>query len=393
MKKFNKKFIPILLVLITLIIRIPFLLEDIGFNNDAIRYSRNFTKTFFSGNYDVHMPGYISYIYFGKLIYKFTQNVVLTQHIINMILIVFIIILFYKLLQKINFSILESFLYTILFSFNIILMLGSLTGGNRLFLSLCSISLIILSIDLLLKNKETNIYYFSFLFAFFIGFRQDIFAYFLPLMIYLFFKIQNKKKIVLSLFIFFIVCLSWFIPLMIEYGGILSYIDTMKNHEIVQESSVVFSGLKIEPFVNIFRLIMYTIYSFLLLIILFTYTIIKKQYTINKSLFIILILSFLPSFLFQLFVHNGNLIQLSGFIAPFFILLIYKFKLKSNKQILIIILLCLLTLFQCFGLKPFSEKECEQNKIKAFLNISALQYTYESAKNGYPNIRFKMLIE
>lgn len=62
--KFRKKWaLLIAAVAIALLSRIPFLPENINFNNDAPIYSANIQRPFLSGYYDVQMPGYILYIY------------------------------------------------------------------------------------------------------------------------------------------------------------------------------------------------------------------------------------------------------------------------------------------------------------------------------------------
>ena len=109
----------------------------------------NIEKNYFDGTYDVHVPGYVSYIHFGRIINYFIDDPVRTQHLINIILIFFITLLFYKLLIFLEFKEYEAFIYTIIFSFNNIMLLGSLTGGNRLFLVLCSVILIFISLKII----------------------------------------------------------------------------------------------------------------------------------------------------------------------------------------------------------------------------------------------------
>ena len=94
----------LLLILFAMIFRIPFMPDNIEFNNDAPIYSDNIQRNCFDGNYDVQLPGYVSYIYLGRIINNFVHDAVLIQHIINGLLIVLITIFFYYLLKLLEFS-------------------------------------------------------------------------------------------------------------------------------------------------------------------------------------------------------------------------------------------------------------------------------------------------
>jgi len=366
----------------------PFLLEDIGFNNDAEIYSRNIIKPFFSGKYNVQMPGYLSYIYLGRVLYFFVKDTVAIQHIINIILIFFISFSFFYLLKRIKFSDLESFIFTVIFSFNNILMLGSITGGNRLFLTLASIVLIYLSIRIIIEDQIRLIIVFSVLFAFFTGFRQDLAFYFFPLFLYLFVRIKDIKLIILSLMLFAVISLAWFIPLMMEFRGLTGYIETMKNADAVKETSIFFSSSWVSPFINIVRIFIYLINAFLFIFPFFIYSSVKKEFKIERNIFIILILSFFPSLIFQMLVHNGNYVQLAAFMTPLFIFLIYCFKIDNPKKIVFSAAVIFLILFQFFGLKMFKE----ETFVKKTANILWLQYTYDGAKQ-IKTYRLRDLIE
>lgn len=359
-----------------LILRLPFLLTDISFNNDAEIYSRNIIRPFFSGKYDVQMPGYISYIYLGKILYLFIKNPILIQHVINIILVIVITILVFFILKKLEFNDFESFFFTIIFSCNNVYLLGSITGGNRVFLILNSATLILLAINILLYNKINQNFLFAFFFAFFSGFRQDIIFYYFPLFIYLLFKIKNFKITLVSVSLFIIVSIAWFIPLMLEYSGIFNYINTLKNADAIKETSLFLSSNLIQPIVNIFRLIIYFINSIILIIPFFIYSLIKKEVQIKGSILIILILSFLPAFLLQLFLHNGNFVQLAAFILPVFLFFIINFRLNSIKKIIFASIIVILLLIQFFAIKPIKNN----NITSKALNSLILQHSYHGAK-------------
>ena len=117
-KIFNSRICLIIVVITTILIRLPFLLNDIGFNNDAPTYSANIEKKFFDGSYNVQMPGYINYIYLGRIIYFFTNNSVYSQHLINLMLLFFISVFLFKLLALFQLKPFEILIFSIIFSFN-----------------------------------------------------------------------------------------------------------------------------------------------------------------------------------------------------------------------------------------------------------------------------------
>ena len=297
---------------------------------------------------------------------------------INLILIFFITISFFKLLKLIDFSNLESLIFTVIFSFNNILILGSITGGNRLFLTLCSILLVYLSYKIVLNKDYKLIYLFAFILAFLSGFRQDLIIYFFPLYIYLLFKIKDLKIAVYSLALFTLVCITWFVPLIVEYGGIESYLFALENQHAVYDTSLIFNPGKINSILNMARVFIYMLNAFLFIFPFFIFTSIKKEYKINKDFLAILLYSLIPAFLFQLFVHNGNYVHLTAFMVPFFIFLILNFKLKSKLKMGFSIAVIFLLLFQFFGVRMF-EGESFKEKLA---NVLWLQYSYDGAKRG-----------
>lgn len=365
-------------IIIALAVRIPFLPENIGFNNDAALYTWNIEKSFFSGKYNVQVPGYVSYIYLGRIINIFFNDPVHTQHFINILLVFLITIFFYKLLNLLKFNDYDAFFYSIIFSFINIMFIGSLTGGNRLFLVLCSIILIYISIKIIIDNKKEQILLFSFLLAFFMGFRQDLSFYFIPLYIYLFIKIKDLKLIIFSIIIFSFVCLLWFVPLIIEYRGLFRFIKKILKQDAVYNTSIFLSKSKFNAFLNIARVFIYLLNAFLFIYPFIIYTLIKKKYKISKELFIILILSLIPAFIFQLLVHNGNFVHIAAIMVPLFILLVINFNFDNIKKIIFGLFIILLLLFQFFGIKMLKNDKLYKNVI----NVLWLQYSYDGIKSG-----------
>lgn len=365
-------------IIIPLGLRLPFLLEKIDFNNDAPTYSRNIEKDFFDGSYDVHLPGYISFIYTGRVLNSFINNPITVQHVINLILVALISITAFYLFRLFNFNNLESAFYTIIFSFINILLLGSLTGGNRLFLALGSLVLISLTLRVINRGEVRLLLVFAAFYAFFIGFRQDFSFYFFPLYLYLCFRVKDFKLILLSLVIFTIVCLSWFVPLMVEYNGIEEYIYRLRYETGIYDSSVIFSGPGLGPLVNVGRIFIYLFNAFLFIIPIFIFTLTRRENRMKREHLIMLAIAFFPALIFQMLVHNGNFVQLAAFMAPLFICLVYSFRITSLKRVFALLVITSLLLFQFFGVKMFYK---EKNLYKEAANILWLQYSYDGAKS------------
>jgi len=188
--------------------------------------------------------------------------------------------------------------------------------------------------------------------------------------------------------LFAVISLAWFIPLMMEFRGLTGYIETMKNADAVKETSIFFSSSWVSPFINIVRIFIYLINAFLFIFPFFIYSSVKKEFKIERNIFIILILSFFPSLIFQMLVHNGNYVQLAAFMTPLFIFLIYCFKIDNPKKIVFSAAVIFLILFQFFGLKMFKE----ETFVKKTANILWLQYTYDGAKQ-IKTYRLRDLIE
>lgn len=371
-------FFIILLLLITIGIRLPFLRKNINFNNDAPIYSRNIEKKFFSGSYDVQMPGYVSYIYVGRTINFFVKNTVVTQHIINIILLGFISWAMYFLFIRLNFSKTESLLFTIFYSFNNILLLGSITGGNRLFLTLTSIVLIYFSIIIIEEEKYLYLLWFSVFFAFMIGFRQDLSIDFLPLYIYLLVKSKNSRVIIFSLLLFALICISWFVPLILEYGGIKKYLMTTHNSTAVSHTSLIFSGVTLSSVLNVVRIFIYLFNASLFFLPIFFYNLIRKRINIPKMRITILLYALIPALLLQMLVHNGNFVHLTAFFTPLFIIFIYNFKINFLPRFVVSGIIIIAILFQFFVVGMFKRP----NLYQKIANTVWLQYSYDGVKSG-----------
>lgn len=366
-------------ILLTVAFRLPFLLDNINFNNDAHIYSDNIHHEFFDGRYWVQMPGYVGYIYLGRLLHEFTENTTAIQHLINLVLVGLITLTFFRLLEEFKLTLRECFAYSLLVSFNPILLLGSITGGNRLFLTLASIVLIHLAAQIYLSNRHDRLSYFGFYLAFFMAFRQDLAAYFVPLYAFLCYKTYDAKLVARSLLYFGATCLIWLIPLVLEYGGFAAYLAKVQNYNAVKDTSVLFSGVALSPLLNIARILIYMFNAFLFAVPIIGYLFYRGQWHIDRKIWLLLALSFFPAFLFQALVHNGNYVQLAAFMVPIYLLVILNFRINTRSRTLVSAAIGFLLLFQFFGVRMIAQPD---NLFQKLANVVWLQYTYDGAKTG-----------
>jgi hypothetical protein len=374
----SPRFWAVIVALATTTLRIPFLLVNISFNNDAYRYSENIELPFMSGKYGVQLPGYISYIYLARLIRTVVPEPVAAQNVVNLLATALIGFFMFNLLQRLKLSLLESAAYTVMFSFLNVLMLGSLVGGGRLFLVLGSI--LSIHVALVVEREPRYLLLFAAILAFFMGFRQDLSYILLPLYVYLLIKVGNWKLAGLSLLLFAAVCLTWFVPMMMEYGGIQTYLRGMRGGipSSVLPTSVVVHGPTATSLLNIVRLLFSVVNAFFCAIVLFLYTVLKKQYRFAKDVDVILMFAFVPAFLFNLFIHLGNFVLLTSFTTPLFLFLLRQYRLASRLRLAVCGMVIALQLFQFFGLKMIANP----NYVEKIANTLWLQWTYDGAKSG-----------
>ena len=281
-----------------------------------------------------HLPGYILYIYFLKLVtFVFAKS--------NATLIIFQAIfqgvsgvLIYKVIRKRfeqNYSLL---LIAFLYSIPMVYFYGIMSEIYSLDIFL--ISLFIFLID---RNK---IYYLLPTIAIILGARQSSGILLIPAflgVLYYNYKSINIKYLVLSIFTSLIIIVLWIIPLFESADGLKNYKDMMDFH----------SGI-LSTFTFRYRIFNFLSYS-LFFLIPFVLIFIKAKINIEKakkSDIIILFLLVLPQFITYMFYHYNKGYAL--FMIPaIFLLMLYKFR--FNKKIISILIVINLTFFYFFPAK------------------------------------------
>lgn len=185
-------------------------------------------------DYRPHPPGYPVYIFLGKISVFLINNELLGLTAMSALfgalsLIIFYFLIFEMFNKKIALMSTLIIAVTPLFWIN---SLKALTDIPAFFFTLFSMYFIYCFIKY--KNIK-KLYIGSIISGISIGIRlQTLFVLF-PLLVYAYFILKNKKKILFSLLFFLIGILIWLIPVFIT-NGFRAYINTMYNHTLFVSS-------------------------------------------------------------------------------------------------------------------------------------------------------------
>lgn len=197
----------------------------------------------------------------------------------------------------------------------------------------------ILSLWLALRLKHGTLAL-PFIFAIAGGFRPSSPVLLFPLYIYLWWQYYKSNhpsilKVIILHFIALIVSLGWFIPMVIDAGGLNSYLNLYRTHNPIPHISLI---------QNIFT-ITGILWTLILLIIPISFSLIFNKFKVpcEKLNLLILLLWFFPPLIFFTFTHFVKGYILLN-IAPVFILLgaFVNRSIKNNKYVLILILIQLI---------------------------------------------------
>jgi hypothetical protein len=185
-------------------------------DEDSILFLKG-VRQFNVSDWSPHPPGYPGYIFLGKISHTVINNELLALTILSAIFGALSLLIFYLLVlemfnKKIALTATMILAITPLFWLNSLQAMTDMTG---LFFILLSMYFVYLFIK---TDKINNLYLGSFIFAIAIGVRFHAIFIFIPLIIYSYFKMKNKRKIFWVLLVFLIGVLIWFIPMVIVNG-------------------------------------------------------------------------------------------------------------------------------------------------------------------------------
>lgn len=311
-----------------------------------------------SENYNLHLhqphpPGYPLFIFIGKCLNYFVNNINYSFIIINLIAGALTIYFFYKLILTVSKKQEVSFLISLLLIFNPIFWYYHNIASTYTFNAL-TITLISYLTYISIAHKKNNFIVSMALIAILIGFRPSIIIFILPLLLLQLFYLKNKiKNLSEGLLIFISIFLIWFIPFIKIIGGLEILIQT-----VLYQFNSVFSintNFKIINTVQLKFFVQSLILGFnvpLLLILFYcshNFYFLKKQKLINLLLIVILTTSS-----FYILIHFGEIGYSLSLLPILYLLIVYPVikltKIKLKKIIILLIIIEIMIFFLPFSL-------------------------------------------
>lgn len=223
-------------------------------------------------------PGYFLYIMSAKLLNTFTHNPYASLMYLSIFYSGLIAGMFYyfgTLLKGQMAGIVSGvlFLTSPLFWYKGISIFGYLNSGFFILLSA------LFGYKLIMERKRTFIFWFSVCFAILFGIRPQESIVMFPLYLFVLFHMRFKEAM-LSIAIFLIFCLLWFIPFVSLSGGTASFLSALQRGDLVSDS--IFDGNPISKINNhLVRMWQYFLWAYFLGIIPLIYYIGKSFYLPN----------------------------------------------------------------------------------------------------------------
>ncbi len=388
---FRKYFHEIILFLTVLITRLPFVSHYL-YSWDAVQLSLALQK-FSLQQHQPHPPGYILYVFLGKIFNFIFFDANLAYVIISIVATIFTVIVFYYFCSLFFDNKKFAFWLSFILIFNPYFWFFGEVASTYIFDALFSVIFVFLSLLIIKSKKVKYLYWFSFFLACAGGIRESLLLLFLPLWFFVsIFLIKNKsinfKRLGYSIIIGFSSFLVWFIPLIYLSDGWHNYLS-VTNWQLSHAVSVtsIFQIASWQFFLaNLKSIIKVTIIILNVLILLPFFIFYSQNKEQIKSIFtrpniILFLLWLLPSYFFYSLVHFGNpgylmtvaLSLVVLFSAPLF----FIFKTGKLKIFFFITMcVCLLEVYSfCFG-GHFFIKPYMGNKIYN-LNLWYTKFSYQ----------------
>ena len=184
--------------------------KRLPFDYDSINYALALVDRFNPAWHQPHAPGYILHVMHGKLVHLFISNPFTVAEVQNLVYFLGILVPLAKTAKKPGYIFFATTLPLFLFlSITPSIYAASLGLGGILCLALLE-----------LKNRKIHPAVVSALFALAIGFRQDLFMFMAPVVLYGFISYRPSVKAwMLSAAVFTLVCLAWFVPTWLAIGA------------------------------------------------------------------------------------------------------------------------------------------------------------------------------
>ncbi len=219
----NLKYKVLLLILLGFLTRIPFMSCSLD-DWDSMLFADSLDE-FDVEKHQPHPPGYPVYVLFGKIAYFFVDDHLLALNLVSVIsgsLSIPIVYLLFKDMFSERIATLSTFLYAIN-PLNWVIDEKALTDGLASFF-------VILTMYLLYKGLDSRFYLLlgCFSLGLTIGVRPQ-FIVFSIMLFFVLFKRKNAMDILISFFLVFLTCISWFLPMLYYTGGFDTYYDAAQS--------------------------------------------------------------------------------------------------------------------------------------------------------------------
>jgi hypothetical protein len=332
LKSKNNILLPLLLVLITILTRIPFTSKILS-HWDSVQF------TLATERYDItvhqpHPPGYFLYVMLGKFFNLFTGDAnmsFITMSIIASSLTVFFVFLMAREMYDTK----TAFWSSVLAITSPLLWFHGEVALTYIFDAFFSVFFAFLCWKIL-NGQYRLIFISALVLAFIGGIRQSTLVFLIPLWLYSIRK-SPYKYIIISFALLVTGILSWFLPMLSMTGGYERYKAAVDEHwaYTMYPSAVINGGLK-SLINNLKDIIQFTIYGLGLSIAFDAFYLIKSGFKDVKSLSsrkgIFISLWILPAILFYLLVYIGGYGYCLIFMPALLILSVKAFNCLAEKS-------------------------------------------------------------
>jgi len=332
------KYVPYFLILVLIILsRIPFISHYL-WHYDSVNFALAIE------NYDIsidqpHLPGYIHFVWLGKLVNFFVHDANLSYILISILFTIFTAILLYNL-SAIIFSETIAWIASFLYIFNPFVWFNSEVALSYSGDAFYNVLIAYLCYRLIKSKSDRFLFLSAMVLGLSGGLRQNTIVFMAPL--WLFSAIIAKRKLkmnLLAILLAGICALTWFAPIIYEFGSYSQYRKTLDSYVGGWVSTTsIFFGAKLSEHIKMFwKLFRWCLVGcgfsifYLLIYLMKQRQRVIQQIKLNiKFYYFLLWIS--PSFLFYLLIHITQPGYMLTFLPAIHILTAYLiFKISQPK--------------------------------------------------------------
>ncbi|MFH0819347.1 MAG: hypothetical protein V1898_05100 [Patescibacteria group bacterium] len=380
----NKRICLIVLILILFFLS-SFTFSHYLFNWDASQFAIGL-KTFNVFEHQPHPPGYLAFIFVGKIFNVYFNNANFSLTLISFI---------FSLLALIYLFLLVSLTFPK--RIDLVFIAGWVLITNPIFWFYRSLALtytvdIFIGVYLAWSYYKTNshnnrIYFTSIIFGLGAGFRPTLLVLLLPLYLMNVYQARlNFKRQLINLIYLIISVLGWLLPLIILSGGLFDYFQIVKNLFGASSASTsnLFKQIKTVAGVSTVAI------NFLIVPLLVSLVIFIKKQTYKKifkhhNFWLFLIWS-MPAVMVYVFIHFGQPGYILIFLPVLIILSLYGFDYLLQKKFYFICSLLVVLPVSIFLLLPSSEFSFVNDLFRK-VDPWFLRFNYQEIKSNDTTIK------